>query len=214
MPALVPPLRNLFAIAGLSGTARREVLRRMRDPQRHYHDPGHIALLWRRHRRFGRNTPTHAPLPTRLIACAIAFHDAVYDPMRKDNEKRSAMLWRRCAPADLPQREVDWVAETIEATANHLAPYPADTARERLRLWMLDLDLTPLGEVPPVFARNTHALRQEFRRLPLPDWESGRLRFLRGLNETPRLYRSHVIARSFERQARRNIARELAKEDQ
>jgi predicted metal-dependent HD superfamily phosphohydrolase len=202
-------LHDLLATAALSTAARNTVLCRMATSRRHYHGLLHLATLWTRHRRFGVGTAFRAPVASRLIACAIAFHDAVYDATRRDNEHRSALLWRRYAPADLSPVEVDWVAATIEATANHLAWHDASTQRARLRLWLLDLDLTPLGEQPELFARNTRRLRAEYRHLPEADWQRGRLAFLRQLQAAPALFRSAPLAAAFEQQARWNIAHEL-----
>ena len=202
-------LHDLLATAALSGTARNVVLRQMATSRRHYHGLMHLATLWTRHRRFGIGTPFLAPTATRLIACTIAFHDAVYDATRSDNEHRSALLWRRYAPADLSGADVDWVGATIEATVNHLASRDAATQRARLRLWLLDLDLTPLGEPAELFARNTRRLRAEYRHLRDPEWQSGRLAFLRKLQAAPVLFRTAPLAAAFEQQARRNIAREL-----
>src|SRR5208337_4032474 len=94
-------LHDLLSTAALSEAARNTVLRHMATSRRHYHGLMHLATLWTRHGRFGTGTPFLAPAATRLIACAIAFHDAVYDATRRDNEHRSALLWRRYAPADL-----------------------------------------------------------------------------------------------------------------
>jgi predicted metal-dependent HD superfamily phosphohydrolase len=185
------------------------VLRQMATSRRHYHGLMHLATLWTRHRRFGIGTPFLAPAATRLIACTIAFHDAVYDATQSDNEYRSALLWRRYAPADLSGADVDWVGATIEATVNHLASHDAASQRARLRLWLLDLDLTPLGEPAELFARNTRRLRAEYRHLRDTEWQSGRLAFLRKLQAAPVLFRTAPLAAAFEQQARRNIAREL-----
>lgn len=205
-------LRELLATAALSEPARRAVLRRMGMPHRHYHGLEHLAVLWQRHRRYGVGTPFLAPAPNRLIACAIAFHDAVYDSARRDNEHRSALLWRRYAPPDLSDMAVRWVGDTIEATADHLAVHDATTPAARLRLWLLDLDLTPLGEPAESFRRGTNRLRAEYHRVPEAVWEGNRLAFLRKLQAAPALYRSAPLAAAFERQAQRNIARELAAE--
>jgi len=202
-------LHELLAAAGLSEPARGAVLRRMGMPGRHYHGLGHLAALWTRHRRFGVGTPFVAPHNNRLIACTIAFHDAIYDVTRRDNELRSALLWRRWAPAGLPAADVLWVFDTILATANHLAVHHAATPRDRLRLWLLDLDLTPLGEPGESFRRSTRRLRAEFHHLSEAEWDSGRLAFLRRLQAGPALFRSPRLAVAFEAQARRNIAREL-----
>jgi predicted metal-dependent HD superfamily phosphohydrolase len=209
MHAAGAALHDLLSTALLSEAARNTVLRHMATSRRHYHGLAHLATLWTRHGRFGVGTPFVAPAATRLIACAIAFHDAVYDARRRDNEYRSALLWRRHAPADLSAADVGWVGATIEATADHLASHDATTQRARLRLWLLDLDLTPLGEPAELFARNTRRLRAEYRHLPEAEWQSGRLEFLRKLQAAPVLFRSAPLARAFEQQARRNIAGEL-----
>jgi len=203
-------LHDLLSTAALPEAARHAVLRRMGTAQRHYHGLGHLAVLWIRHRRFGGGTPFRAPRASRLIACSIAFHDVVYDARRRDNEHRSALLWRRHAPVDLSRAEVDWVFDTIEATADHLAPRAALTAADRLRQWMLDLDLTPLGEPAELFDRNTRRLRTEYRHLAETDWQRNRTAFLHKLQAASKLYRSAPLAAAFERQARRNIARALA----
>ncbi|HEY3846444.1 MAG TPA: hypothetical protein VGL95_04970 [Acetobacteraceae bacterium] len=209
MHAAGAALHDLLSTATLSEAARNTVLRRMATSRRHYHGLVHLATLWTRHGRFGSGTPFLAPGATRLIACAIAFHDAVYDATQRDNEHRSALLWQRYAPADLSAADVNWVGATIEATANHLASHDATTQRARLRLWLLDLDLTPLGEPAELFARNTRRLRAEYRHLSEAEWQSGRLAFLRKLQAEPRLFRCTPLAAAFEQQARRNIAREL-----
>ena len=202
-------LHELLSAAGLSESARRVVLRRMGMPHRHYHGLGHLAVLWTRHRRYGMGTPFMAPAANRLIACAIAFHDAVYDATRGDNEHRSALLWRRHAPADMSRVDVGWVSDTIEATAHHLAVHDAATQAARLRLWLLDLDLTPLGDPAASFDRSTRRLRAEYRHVPEAEWDRNRMAFLRKLRAAPALYRSAPLATAFEKQARRNIAREL-----
>lgn len=204
-------LHDLLITAALPEHARIAVLRRMGGSDRHYHGLHHLAYLWTRHRRYGGQTPFAGRRISRLIACAIAFHDLIYDPARTDNERRSAMLWRKMAPADLAARDVDWVAETILATADHLAPRPGFTLRQRAMLWMLDLDLTPLGEEPALFARNTRALRVEYRHVPEDEWQRRRIAFLRKLQAAPALYRSQPIAAAFAAQARRNIAREVSR---
>lgn len=202
-------LDHLLRSADLDPAAGEEVFQLMRAPGRHYHGLNHLGLLWSRHRRFAAGSAFAAPTPSRLIACAILFHDAIYAPLRNDNEARSAALWCSHAPADLSDRQVAWVAGTIEATANHLACTDAGSECARLRLWMLDLDLTPLGERPAVFARNSMALRREFAGMDEAAWHRQRIRFMRQVQAAPQIYRSVRLAVAFEQQARRNIAQVL-----
>ena len=207
MRVLAATLHDLFLTAALPVHAQLDLLRRMGSPERHYHGLDHLAALWIRHKRYGVGTPFVSRRLSRLIACAILFHDAVYDPTRTDNEVRSAGLWEKSAPTDLPRRDVDWVAITIRATADHLGPHPARTLRQRARRWLLDLDLTPLGDEPDLFDRNTRALRAEYRHLAEAEWRRQRTAFLHKLQNTRGLYRSHPIAAVFASRARRNLSR-------
>jgi predicted metal-dependent HD superfamily phosphohydrolase len=203
---------DLLARVPVTDAVRNDLRRRMTSPTRRYHGIAHLALLWRRHHEFGVGSAfVTEPWDTR-IACAIAFHDAVYDPLRADNEAASAALWRAARPA-MEEAAQDWVAGTIEATIDHLgALCPSGTAATdwAARLWVLDLDLTPIGEAPEEFAANTQRLREEFAHVPEAAWEAGRLGFLRRLAAAPRIYRSPRLAAAFEAAARANIARELA----
>jgi len=207
MRVFAATLHDLLLTAALPAQVQFDLLRRMGSPERHYHGLDHLAALWIRHKRYGVGTPFVSRRLSRLIACAILFHDAVYDPTRTDNEQRSAALWEKSAPMGLSRRDVDWVANTIRATADHLAPYPVRTLRQRARRWLLDLDLTPLGDEPGTFDRNTRALRAEYRHLAEPEWRHQRTAFLRKVQNARGLYHSHPIAAAFAPRARRNLSR-------
>jgi predicted metal-dependent HD superfamily phosphohydrolase len=150
-----------------------------------------------------------------LVACAIAYHDSVYDHSRSDNEDRSAEFWLRAsAGSGVDDEDRQWVAQTIRATKDHLAYAPDAKAasaearlRERARAWVLDLDLTPLGEPPDVFDGNTRLLRAESGHLSDEAWEASMLAFGRRFLAAPRIYRFPELAAIFESSARRNLAR-------
>lgn len=201
---------EMIALVPVSSDTKAALHSRMSEPGRHYHGLNHLALLWSRHKQFGRgHWITQSPWHERM-ACAIAFHDAIYVPRAKDNEAKSASLWRAANPV-LDAEGVEWVADTIEATASHLTakrpPLLLDHGWQA-RLWMLDLDLTPLGEAPAIFDANTRDLRREFAAIPDAQWESGRVAFLKSMLAHPALYRTPIIAAAFEAQARENLKRE------
>ncbi len=204
----------LLARVPVSANAKADLAAMMASDERHYHGVNHLALLWRRHRLYAAAEGLDAPDVETLIACAIAYHDAVYARGRRDNEERSAELWL-AASAGGPLSESDrlWVADTIRATADHLAyadPAPDAPLRERARVWVLDLDLTPLGEIDADFDRNTELLRLEVPHLSEAQYDAGRLGFLRKISAAPRVYRTPALATKFEAQARANFARQLA----
>ena len=204
----------LLARVPLPERAKSELSAMMETEGRHYHGVNHLALLWRRHRLYAAAEGLDAAGIETLIACAIAYHDCVYERGRRDNEERSAEVWLRASAASLlSDADRQWVAETIRATADHLAyPDPAADAplRERARLWVLDLDLTPLGEADADFDRNTELLRLEVPHLTEAQYDAGRLGFLRKISDAPRVYRTPTLAAQFEAQARANFARQLA----
>ncbi len=203
-------LRDLIAHVPVHEAARATVLGFLDGADRHYHGLAHVALLWARHLQFSVGTALAADTPTRLIACAIAYHDAIYDPTRRDNEARSAALWRdHAAPGPMPATEVDWVTETIIATSDHFGQTKGGHSWASARTWLLDLDLTPLGETADDFTRNTALLRAEYAHLAEPEWVAGRAAFLASLARHPMLFRTPILHDRFEAAARRNIAAAL-----
>jgi predicted metal-dependent HD superfamily phosphohydrolase len=204
------PLADLMALVPVPAAARDALLACLAGPTRAYHGTAHVVLLWQRHVRYGAGLAVRAePWNTRL-ACAIAYHDAVYDAARRDNEARSAAMWRQARP-DLPAEDVEWVAATILATADHLGASPEPGMAPQswaARAWMLDLDLSPLGEEQAAFDANTAALRHEFAHLSDEAWAKGRAAFLRSFAAAPRLFRTPVLHAAFEAPARANLARE------
>jgi predicted metal-dependent HD superfamily phosphohydrolase len=209
---MVDPLVDILASVPVSAAAKDELRACLAEPSRAYHGTAHVALLWQRHVQYGAGLAVRSePWNTRL-ACAIAYHDALYDAQHRDNEARSAAMWRSAGPA-LPEEDLEWVAGTILATADHLGavPEPGMTPESwAARAWMLDLDLTPLGEEPAMFDANTSALRHEFGHLSDEAWAKGRAAFLRTIAAAPRLFRTPVLQAAFEARARANFAREGA----
>jgi predicted metal-dependent HD superfamily phosphohydrolase len=192
--------------------AKADLVRRMSGPDRHYHGIGHLATLWTRHRSLCPGTGMDDPNVEMRIAATILWHDAVYVPGRHDNEQESAALWRGvCHGGDLSASDVDWIAAAITATSDHIAARPTTTQTldQRSLQWLLDLDLSPLGEPPEAFVQNTNLLALEYANSQV-DWRRQRVAFLRRIAGCTRIYCCAPIAAAFEAQARTNIARELA----
>jgi predicted metal-dependent HD superfamily phosphohydrolase len=184
----------LVARADLIAPAAAELHRRHAEPHRGYHDAAHVGLLWLRHLMHGGDPAD------RDMALAILFHDAVYDPLARDNEARSADLFAALVPGGS-----DWVQDAIRATADHLGYVGQDCRIRRL----LDLDLTPLAELPEVFARNTALLRHEYAAVAEPDWRAGRRRVLERFAAADRLFTTRLGA-IYEAPARANLAAEIS----
>ena len=199
----------------LGEQALQDLQRRMTEPSRHYPTLDHLDLLWGRHLQF-RDPGVDASHPglDALIALSIAYHDSVYVAGRADNEARSADLWLEVSATatNLALDERLWVADTIRATGDHLGSAVAlDSAKaeDYARQWVLDLDLTPLGEAPEIFDRNMELLEAESEPLPEQQRKDNVHAGLRHFASARPLYRSKPIAAAFADAAQRNFERHL-----
>lgn len=178
---------------------------RYSQPQRHYHSWRHIEALLRHYRRWEAHL--HRPVP---VLWALYWHDAIYDPMAKDNEEKSAALLLREGQGHLSEDDLGFAAAIIRATAKHCVPEglgAEDTADLSL---FLDMDLSILAAPPHVFDQYERDVRAEYAAIPEPAFRTGRAAVLKNFLDRPRLYFTSVGAADWESAARANLARSIA----
>lgn len=168
---------------------------------RHYHNLDHLAAMLENEQAYpgvigDRNS----------LRLAIFYHDIVYAPLRKDNERKSAeFATARLSALNVAAREVQKVHEWILATAHHDAGEDAD---DDLKL-LLDLDLGVLAADAPDYREYTRQVRREYRLVPGPLYRRGRRKVLASFLERPRIYHTDYFYNRWEPSARRNLAAEL-----
>ena len=205
---------DLLARLPISDSAKVDLSHRMAEPWRRYHTRHHLALLWERHQCHSLRDGSLERQFDTLIASAIAFHDAVYVGGARDNESRSAALWLDVSATAEGLSEDDrlWVADTICATADHVhaaATLDLTDARSYARRWMLDLDLTSLGEAPEVFDHNMTLLAAELPHLDGAQQHAVLLSGLRHFATARPLYACAALADTFGESAQNNLRRHL-----
>jgi len=174
-------------------------------PGRHYHSWEHIEALLRHYRRW--ETRFHRPVP---VLWALYYHDAIYDPMAKDNEEQSARLLEQEAQGHLRPEDISFAATIIRATAAHEVPVElgqedvADTAL------FLDLDLSILGAPAHVYDRYETDIRKEYAFVPEAAFRAGRGAILKGFLGRERLYLTDIAHAEWDAQARLNLKRACA----
>jgi len=136
-----------------------------------------------------------------ILTQAIWWHDVVYDPTRSDNEERSAQLAEQHAAVEFRQE----VGRLIRLTRTHRVE-PGD----RLGAILISIDLSILGAEPSRYDAYAAAIRREYAHVPDDDYRAGRARVLRRFAEQPVIFPDPALARTHDRQARDNLARELA----
>jgi predicted metal-dependent HD superfamily phosphohydrolase len=189
----------------LTDTARREAeLTRLAAaydaPGRHYHTLGHIETLLNR-------VEVHALQDAMVVELAIWFHDAVYDPLRVDNEAKSAE-W---ALAFLQETSLEFarcerVADLIRRTQDHTQPQPPADAD---LLLFLDADLSILGAPEAAYWDYARHIRREYQVAPDELYRPGRSKVLAKLLASPVLFHTPALREELDAAARRNLQAEL-----
>ena len=143
------------------------------------------------------------------VYCAIVLHDAIYEPRRKDNEARSAVLADGMLRGLVPDNSLDRAIRLIEATARHAIPtdLPADEVEDMARF--LDMDLSILAAPMEAFDAYESGVRHEYREVPEDAFRQGRAAILESFLARDALYMSEWGRERFEARARANLRRSI-----
>ncbi|MCE4053070.1 HD domain-containing protein [Pseudomonas sp. Au-Pse12] len=175
------------------------LVRRYGEPHRAYHNCQHVQECLQVRRLI--NAACDAPAEVDL---ALWFHDALYDPLRHDNELRSAQwldeVARDSGLGDATRRRL---YELIMVTRHDGAPASADQAV------LVDTDLAILGASAERFEEYDLQVRREYRYVPLFVYRRKRRQVLEGFLARGRIYTCAPYFDAFEQQARANLARAI-----
>lgn len=176
-----------------------ELERAYAEPKRHYHNLQHIEALILLARQHGEELQD-----LETLCFAIFYHDAIYQVDRKDNEERSAELAaRRLKELGLPQEEIDCCVGQIIATKTHEPNQDPDTA------YLLDFDLSILGQSWERYAAYSEQIRAEYAKYPDFLYRPGRKKVLQQFLAMDRIFKTDAFFESHEKRARENLEREL-----
>lgn len=174
------------------------------ETQRYYHTTEHIYAML-------QLCQKHASEIRHLnaVQLAIFFHDWVYDPRLKDNEERSAVVFRQFASQiELDMRLQNRVARYIDATTTHSIGPDDDQADDGdLRLF-LDFDLEVLSRAAPAYERYADEIRHEYIHMSWDNYKNGRALVLTKFLKRRQLYFSSSFS-GMEAPARANLKREI-----
>ena len=182
-----------------SDAAVRELTARYGEPHRAYHDARHIAEVLGHFDDAWDAAGWSAPAE---VYDAVLWHDAIYDPLAKDNEERSAELAATFGASERTRA-------LILLTARHGALSPGDVDRDAAMF--LDCDTAILGTTPAAFDAYDAAVRREYAAVPDDAFRAGRAKFLATMLARPRIFLSELFHARYDAQARENLARTLAR---
>lgn len=178
------------------------------DKTRHYHNLDHIADCLDKLALYCGSTEADSVSARELNAIELAlwFHDAVYRPLRHDNEERSAeMAVRFLGVNQAPSSLIHAVEKLILATKSH-----TNNHRDIDLQIMLDIDLSILGADAATFAKYEAGIRKEYHWVPALLYQKKRRSVLQSFLDMPRIYRSTLFHNLFEKAARANLMASLS----
>lgn len=175
------------------------------SPPRAYHSFQHVREVLRHYDEDAAGPGWERPAETWL---AVLYHDAIYEPGRRDNEARSADLavehidrWLADAGVDATR-----VAALIGLTARHGRLSPDEVDRDAALF--LDCDMAILGAEPAAFDAYDRGITAEYSgRVPGWLFRLNRRRFLKGLLARDRIFLSDFFHDRYDAQARINLRR-------
>ena len=169
------------------------------EPHRHYHTLNHIRHCLRE---FDRAAALMAD--PNMVEMALWFHDAIYHPGARDNERRSADLFRQWTDGRADPVFQQRVDDLIMATTHREPPGRDDAGL------VVDIDLSSFGLPWEIFERDGRLIRAEFAGVTDDQYYSGHLRFLRSLQDRPTVFSTEFFQQRYESVARENLAQIIA----
>jgi predicted metal-dependent HD superfamily phosphohydrolase len=171
------------------------LISRYSEPHRRYHTWTHVLACLE-----ARGRLTTAKLPE--VDLALLFHDAICEPLARDNESRSAELL-------VEEGRRAWIEESILQRAKVLVEATAHAASRRIdseeACIVLDADLSILGAEPSRVAEYEGQVREEFACIGQGSYVAGRVEVLRSFLGRPSIYLTERGRRLWESNARRNL---------
>jgi predicted metal-dependent HD superfamily phosphohydrolase len=194
--------RSLLESAGAGGRADdlcEKLIAAYGEPHRRYHSLTHLMWLLNEE---GRRAALARD--RKLIQFAIWFHDAIYDPLAKDNEERSAD-WARDALANLNLTEL---AQSVSALVLKTKDHARGDASPDEAIF-LDMDIAILGAPRSEYMQYAAEIRAEYAAVSDEAFAAGRSAFLRSWLSREHLFRTEVYRGELDQSARANMSWEL-----
>ena len=177
-----------------------EIKRCYSSSGRHYHNYTHLQHLFRDLLAVKQQINDWD-----CLLLALLYHDIIYNPASKTNEEDSAQLMViRLSSIHIPSEKINTCEMHVLATKNHTATAQPDTS------FLLDADLAILGAPWSVYDAYSKQIRQEYIMYADNIYWKGRRAVLRKFLSQDRIYKTDHFFLLYERQAKKNIKKELA----
>jgi len=167
---------------------------------RHYHTIKHLEVLTNELMEVKEQLSNW-----NLVVFAIAFHDIIYNPLKNDNEEKSADHAAKLLFGLLDGQSLERCRYMIIATKKHELNDDADIN------YFIDADLSILGASSDKYQIYTKQIRKEYKFYPDFIYNQGRQKVLKHFLAMKQIYKTDYFFNKYESQARTNLNTELEK---
>ena len=172
------------------------------EKHRAYHNCEHIEACLSH-----LNASSHLfeePNAQKEMELAFWFHDAIYNPLKKDNELKSAELCSKfLSSQSADPKLINSTYELIMATRHSV---PLKNEAEKI---MVDIDLAVLGSTKSAYQIYRESVRKEYKWAPTFLYKKGRRKILQSFLDRTSIYQTAYFRDQWESNARSNLEREI-----
>jgi predicted metal-dependent HD superfamily phosphohydrolase len=196
-------LWDRIGIRGDPSAPLEDLTDRYNEPWRVHHTLAHIEAMFADLDEFNESEEARF-MDADTVQMAIFYHDAIYDLEAKDNERKSAELFRSVAEwSNFPPDFTERVAQAILTTEHIKLPVVFDCRV------LCDLDLAILGKQEVIFDEYELRVREEYGWISEDQFRAGRSAIMEGFLRRPFIYNTQFFRRKYGRQARLNLLRSI-----
>lgn len=169
---------------------------------RHYHNLDHINLMLSEVKRFKNRIDDFDS-----VLFAIWFHDIIYDPLKRDNEERSAEYAREfLVKINYEKNRIHKIEKLILRTKDHTFQDGNENYDFKV---FLDLDLLILGIEREQYVKYAKDIRKEYGFVADDVYNKERKKILKQYLNSQLIYKTKKFRDLYEKQARNNIKFEI-----
>lgn len=178
-----------------------KIKKKYTEKKRYYHNLNHINWMLQL-----AEENKNQIVDMDVLLFSIWFHDIIYKSSKKDNEEKSADFARSTLQKfSIKEVRVDKVCELILSTKAHQVQLKEDGDNA----FLLDFDLSILGQGWEVYHNYIHKIRKEYSIYPDFLYKPGRKKVLLSFLNRETLYFTGKYRVLYEDKARENLEREI-----
>src|SRR5688572_7199570 len=192
-------LGNLTSDQSLTDGLWKEIKSNYSNSRRYYHNLAHLDNLT------GQLSSVKNQIEDwQTLIFSVAYHDIIYNPLKKDNEEKSAGLaYDRLTQLGSPTDQKEKCRQQILSTRMHEPSDNLDTN------FLTDADLSILGADKDSYSKYARQVRKEYKYFPDFLYNPGRKKVLKKFLEMGNIFKTKYFRDKYEEQAKTNISDEL-----